>query len=414
MIAHILNNIDHLKFNGNDCHHLKNYVLRLRFYIKNAQRVFIYTQDRFLFICAFLAAKSMNKTIILLQSNKNQMTLTNGADIFIDDVVFHSLQQEELSLKDIEQTDSTIIFYTSGTTGQPKEIIKKFSQLEAEVLALKKTFSIHNGCFISTVPHHHIYGFLFSVLLPLYTDSMIVKNTCVLIEDILSIKNDHLILISSPTHLKRIGKDHIGKFKMIFSSSAPLSYEAAQHCLMYLDSLPIEIYGSTETGGIAYRQQYKENTPWKLFLGMQIHQQSDGSLTIESPYLLNQEKIHDDLFFHSKDEFDLLKRLDRTVKIEGKRISLEDIEGQLLRHPFVKDVRLCVLDLNHRITLGGIIVLSEKGENLLKKEIIDVLKNYLNDFYDLIFIPRKWRIVHCITKNSLGKYDDIELKKLFA
>ncbi|CAO5675950.1 MAG: 2-succinylbenzoate--CoA ligase [Holosporales bacterium] len=415
MIVYILKNLDQRQLKNSEQNHMYDYVCRLRFYIKDASRVLIYTHDHFFFTCAFLAALSLNKTILFPHMNKDHIkkSLIKNNDLILDDSVFNHLPTKRYALNDIDICNPTLIFYTSGTTGNPKAIIKKFSQLEAEALTLKNTFSIDESCFVSTVPMHHIYGFLFSVLLPLYSYSSCLYKKSIALDDFLSFKDQTLILISNPTQLKRIEHIHHEKFKIIFSSSAPLPYDAAQNCLQYLRVLPFEIYGSTETGGIAYRQQHTVSTPWKLFNNIKINTHLDGTLTVESPYLLKPETINDVLLFHSQNEFDLLKRKDRTVKIEGKRINLDDIEGHLLKHPFLTDVRTCVIDLDFRLIVGAVLVLSDRGKNILKKDLIRILKQDLTNYYDAIFIPRKWRIVDHIPKNEMGKYEDLILKKYF-
>ena len=47
---------------------------------------------------------------------------------------------------------------------------------------------------------------------------------------------------------------------LIFSSGSALAYDTAQKTEKLMKSVPIEILGSTETGGIAYRTQ--NNDDW--------------------------------------------------------------------------------------------------------------------------------------------------------
>ncbi|MCV6071529.1 AMP-binding protein, partial [Escherichia coli] len=71
------------------------------------------------------------------------------------------------------------------------------------------------------------------------------------------------MLVSSPALLKRLNEEHNPvAIRCVFSSGGPLPNQAAQHSHLLFGSLPIEVFGSTETGGIAYRQQHVASTPW--------------------------------------------------------------------------------------------------------------------------------------------------------
>lgn len=58
-----------------------------------------------------------------------------------------------------------IAFLTSGSTGEPKECVHDWASLVQEVAALGRLFSERTRV-VGTVLRHHIYGFLWTVLLP--------------------------------------------------------------------------------------------------------------------------------------------------------------------------------------------------------------------------------------------------------
>ncbi len=59
----------------------------------------------------------------------------------------------------------TLTFFTSGSTGNPVPATSNFTDLVQEIHALTDIFPARKR-IISFVPRHHIYGFLFSILLP--------------------------------------------------------------------------------------------------------------------------------------------------------------------------------------------------------------------------------------------------------
>jgi len=65
--------------------------------------------------------------------------------------------------------DGDLEFWTSGSTGEPKGVVRSVAQAEAEVALLERAFGhlMPEGPVVGTVPHHHIYGCLFRILWPL-------------------------------------------------------------------------------------------------------------------------------------------------------------------------------------------------------------------------------------------------------
>ena len=180
-------------------------IQQIRRTIKNANRVILNSNDRFFFTCSFFAALSERKTILLPHMHNDDVLSSIKQE---DDFVLNEgtvLSNSTNSTPITFDGESLVIFYTSGTTGKPKEITKTYKQLEIEVQSLVKTFDIqHHARFISTVPHYHIYGLLFSILLPVYTQGEIVRQTCVLWDDVFSYQIQNSFLVSSPSHLTRL------------------------------------------------------------------------------------------------------------------------------------------------------------------------------------------------------------------
>ena len=64
-----------------------------------------------------------------------------------------------------EGSDAGLAFKTSGSTGEPCFVAQEFAALAQETEALAEIFSGATR-IIALVPAHHIYGFLFTVILP--------------------------------------------------------------------------------------------------------------------------------------------------------------------------------------------------------------------------------------------------------
>lgn len=322
-----------------------------------------------------------------------------------------------------------LVLFTSGSSGQPKAITKTLAQLDAEVSVLEQTFAAHlpHCSVISTVSHQHIYGLLFKILWPLAASRPFLSDLVEYPETLTYYTSlfPNLCLISSPAQLSRLPEalEHQPQLhspSLVFSSGGPLNFQAAAEIAHCYGKPPIEVYGSTETGGIAYRRQSADNQPWRIFASHQIKQDAiDGALLLKSPYLDNDDwlKCDDKVNLVSDSEFHLLGRLDRIVKIEEKRICLVQMEQLLERHPMVSQAMLMVLE-QPRMQLGAAIVLSAQGKEMLNNEgklaVNNQLKAHLLTQFERVTLPKRWRYPEVLELTPQGKRDNQRLIELFS
>lgn len=331
-----------------------------------------------------------------------------------------------------------LVIYTSGSTGEPQAVQKNLSQLFTEISTLENLFSHIIGDekteIISTVSHEHIYGLLYKILWPLVTGRVIhVQNTMFLEELVPVINSRDCVLISSPAHLKRFSTSaslNLIKssqyIRAIFSSASALSTDTAHSIKNIFGKTPIEIYGSTETGGIAWRQRDEQSDEsWKPLPGIEWRLSSENSknslLEISSPHLSdNHWFCTTDIAAASSiyhNHFLLHGRADRIVKLEGKRISLNSIENRLLQSPLIIEARVLMLDVNNRQQIAAFVVLSTDGQNTLlninKNALNKYLRDFLTDSVERIALPRIWRYLASLPVNAQGKTTNAELMTLF-
>ncbi len=401
-----------------------------------AKRVFVISQDRAPFLAGFFAALYAEVPVVLPQSDAPELIrdLMQDGDVLLSDQddlsamapQFISMSLKGLASNGFEPLDprkAEVIFYTSGSSGKPKAVVKKLQQLEAEVAVLQGIWGQGPvGTFLSTVSHHHLYAFLYSLIWPVSSGFKVVRQTFTYWGDLLASSKPGDFIMSSPAHLGRFSvlEDcEPSKFGHVFSSGAPLSFEAAQTSQAYLGSLPIEVYGSTETGGVAFRQQSQESTPWKAFDCVQLSSGPNNKLCVSSPYLPENESFQteDTVSWVDQESFHLMGRADRILKIEGKRVSLIEIENKLGQMDLIEDASVLLLQKSFRDELGAVIVLSELGKAKLdsvgKPALVRELRNGLGSYFDAVLVPRKWRFVEHIPVNAQGKRQAAVLGKLF-
>lgn len=323
----------------------------------------------------------------------------------------------------LDEDAARLVVFTSGSSGEASAIPKRLAQLAREVEALEASFGarIGEGVVHATVSHQHIYGLLFRVLWPLAAGRRIAARRVVFHEDMFAaLRAAPGVLVSSPAHLKRLpdGLDWPalrGCVHAVFSSGGALPAEAALDAAQRLGQAPIEIYGSSETGGIAWRDRV--DAAWRPLPGV-AWQLREECLQVRSPHL------PDDDWFATADRaesdgaggFRLLGRADRIVKIEERRVSLTALETALRASPLAREARVVLLD-GGRSVLGAVCVPDADGwaelQRIGKSAATRMLRTALAAGHDPVAMPRRWRFVDALPANMQGKTTEADLRALF-
>lgn len=343
--------------------------------------------------------------------------LADGVDAWLGE------QEGDLRLDDLDGPDMTLAaldldtcrltLSTSGSTGEPKLIGKSLRQLSNEVQVLEALWGTELGtaCVLGSVAAQHIYGLLFRVLWPLSAGRPFLRRQIAFPEDLqrLSLAQPRFAWVGSPALLKRMGENldwpALRQVARVFSSGGPLPAEAAEQLRERLGQWPTEIYGSSETGGIAWRQG---GQLWQPFDGVTLSQDENGALRIDSTYLPpgETEQTADAARLRADGRFELLGRLDRIVKLEEKRISLPQLEQALGQHPFVSEARLGVVQ-EGRASLGALVALSDSGLHALRnggrRALAQRLREHLAGHCEALALPRRWRFMRRLPGNTQGK-----------
>ncbi len=324
----------------------------------------------------------------------------------------------------IDPDKARVTLYTSGSTGRPKAFPKRLTELEAETgeLWLLWKDDLEGRRVYSTVNHHHIYGLLFSILLPLQAGLPVCVSQISYPESLSSIADPAPVLVCSPAFYKRVAETGFPSrvFRadaVLFSSGGVLPARVARAVEERLGAAPREIYGSTETGGIAWRWAVREES-WLPFARNEIAIAEDGRIRVRSPYIVDPEGFTcGDLGRYLDDgRFVLEGRADSIVKIEEKRISLAEVESRLLESPYAKEA--CVIALTgRRQYLGAAVVLSPDGlerfKDATKLEMNDYFRGHLGSYLENTVIPKKWRFVSAIPRNTEDKILRSDVEALF-
>ena len=324
------------------------------------------------------------------------------------------------ALKPLNPAETRLVIFTSGSSGEPKPIKKSLFQLQREVFALETLWGgrLAKAQVLSTVSHQHIYGLLFRVLWPLSAGrcfhSSIYLNPEILVNNL---NDSPACWIASPAHLKRLDQDSpwqaLSGLNSIFSSGGDLPETAARQIEKHCGKPVLEIYGSSETGGIAWREHDRS---WTLFPGMKLTAHGER-WRLSSPYLADESgyTLDDKISLCDDRRFQLQGRADRVVKIEEKRLSLTALEQRFLDLPLIKEAYICTAGKSREV-VAAVVAMSDEGKNLLKAQgraaLIKRMRAFLRDWFEPVLLPKKWLIVDKIPLTAQSKTDRIMLTAL--
>jgi len=311
-------------------------------------------------------------------------------------------------------TDTSAIFFTSGTTGEPTGALKSRDNITKELDVLKELFTpLGIERVIVTVPLIHIYGFLAGVLLPHALGADVLLKEEFLPHELIELAEDKKTLcITNPVFLKVLNKLKISqKYPNItfLSSTGKLDREVAKSLNEKLEVTIYQLFGSTETGGVAYK--IDDDELWRPLSGVVVAKDGEN-LSVNSPYIsdfliedrlveVQKPFVTTDIIEIKDKKFKLLGRDSEIIKISGKRISILEIETLLEHSRYIKEalVKLSYDVDSHKDEQLDILVVSDAELLELKKSV----KQILQQNYKKINIRFGLKKIKSIAKNHMGK-----------
>ncbi len=314
--------------------------------------------------------------------------------------------------------DAPVLFlFTSGSTGKPTLVPKTFRQIEVEVDFIYRLFDQPRRV-AGLIPWCHIWGLLSTFFVPLKHGGVCDLRGGISARGVLDhAASGELDLVAGvPVYyqamVRLVEEGAVESFETscrFASSSAPLSPELRNRFKSLFGAGITDIFGSTETGGIAYR---REDGPWTVQPHVEIRIDEDGTLNVRSDSVSIR---NDDGFFTisdvvepTKNGFILLGRQDDVVKIGGRRIALGEIARVIEMCPDV--LRAVVMTTSVAGTLRLLAYVEPKTGSLTSKEVKAFVRTMLADHK----VPRTVRIVSELPLTSSGKIDRRRLKEIAA
>ena len=395
----------------------------------SAQTIALYIpHDVYLFYVLFRAAMLSKKDVILLSllTDNHLEALQGLTDTIVTDQnisfsrisCIHPMKNPNKMIDThADLSKRTIYFFTSGSTGKPKCIKKPISCLLYEVMMhndMQRQNIEQNPVVLASIAPYHMYGMLWRLLFSIYSGLTQDLDTIFYPEELIDKQTlyQKIIFMTTPSFMGEISlypKPQIFKQNCvtIFSSGSLLKGELSQKIKELLGAAPFEIYGSTETGGVAYRKQDQTDL-WTVFpkVDIEVDEQSclaaSSLFSVQSPYVLG-----DSVTLTAPRQFILNGRIDRIVKIAEKKLSLAEIEDYLNLWEYVKSSYFITYENEQRTCLAVLVCLTDKGKDYVlnhsRSSFILEMRSYLRQAYESAFLPKKVRIVEKIPTNSQGK-----------
>jgi acyl-coenzyme A synthetase/AMP-(fatty) acid ligase len=310
-----------------------------------------------------------------------------------------------------------LTLFTGGSTGKSKAWSKTPRNVLAEALYLSNKFGISSDdIFLSTVPPRHIYGLLHSVLIPFINSARVLDGIYTFPREILRAAYDYKasVLVSVPVHYRVLKVDDLQRhdLRIAFSSTGVLDEEDAAYFHNKTGVDITEIYGSTETGGVAARNRLSDGESWRSLepVGWKI---LGGRLHVRSAFISPELPLDEDGFFTTADRADPYKncrfilqgRADDIVKIGGKRVDLAAVQNKIKQIPGVRDaVVIAIPTVKGRQNELAAVVATHIGALQLRRHIAAISEAYA--------VPRRIAVVEEIPVAFTGKYDRAGVERI--
>ncbi|MFZ1863872.1 MAG: hypothetical protein WAU39_06580, partial [Polyangiales bacterium] len=215
-----------------------------------------------------------------------------------------------------------------------------------------------------------------------------------------------------PAHLRglcTVEGGALSPLTRVFSSTAPLRTETATKFSSVHQTAVTEILGSTETGGIAWRQSVRSGA-WQPLPMVEVKVDEGDCLWVKSPFVAGHVAVRtpDLAKPHPDGSFSHLGRSDRTVKVAGRRVSLPAMEQWLCQLDGVDDAALVAVPIDgaRDVALLAAVVAPEWS--------VPRLREAMSSHFDPSALPRRILLTGGLPREENGKLQRSRLLQIFG
>ncbi|KDB50509.1 4-coumarate-CoA ligase [Sphaerotilus natans subsp. natans DSM 6575] len=309
----------------------------------------------------------------------------------------------------LAQVDARLTFRTSGSSGQPKPCTHTLADLQQETRFLARLFTgAHRKPLrrvLTAVPAHHIYGFLFTVLLPVELGHLPVQDVRrVTVNDLPRRMAAGDLLVSHPAHWALLARHASALPAGVIgtTSTAPCPDETAQALTRCGLQRLVQVYGSSETAGIAWRDapaaHYELMAHWT-----RPDNQAHDLLRHSDAGDTRAFALQDALKWHGPRHFNVMGRLDQAVQVGGINVFPSRVRDVLLQHPEVADAAVRLMALQDSARLKAFVVPRPEADIT---DLTQRLDTWLAPRLSAAERPRAFALGSELPRNAQGKLAD--------
>ncbi|HEY8360691.1 MAG TPA: AMP-binding protein [Ramlibacter sp.] len=272
----------------------------------------------------------------------------------------------EIARAGLEHFEDSLTFRTSGSTGTPKPCVHSLATLRQETRQLAALFPARSRV-LCAVPAHHIYGFLFTVLLPRtlgLPDDAVVDVRGSVPASLARIARAGDLVVGHPDFWSAAGQgnqplppDVIG-----VTSTAPCPDGVSAAMERAGLSRLFQIYGSSETAGIGWRSSQRD--PYALFPHWSFASDEDALVRRLPDGSLQPASSPDALQRIGERHFRVGPRHDDAVQVGGTNVFPAQVRDVLLAHPMVEDAAVRLMRPEEGGRLKAFVVPKRETEGL--------------------------------------------------
>jgi 4-coumarate--CoA ligase len=295
-------------------------------------------------------------------------------------------------------------FHTSGSTGAPKPCVHRIDHLRQETEALAGLLAGARR-IVALVPAHHIYGFLFTVLLPDRLDCAVLDGRAWSAARLATELVDGDLVIATP-HLWSSLARSLPAFPpgvTGVSSTAPMPGPLAEALIGQGLQRLVEVYGSSETAGVGWRDD--PGAPFTLFAHWRaspeglVRREPDGGDS--APFTLM-----DALDWSDEIRFRPTGRKDGAVQVGGVNVFPERVAAIIRAHDLVADCAVRPVQLAGDAARTRLKAFVVPAVALPEEDLLAALTAALKDKLQPLERPTQWTTGHALPRNAIGKLAD--------
>lgn len=307
----------------------------------------------------------------------------------------------------LEHFSGEMTFRSSGTTGVPVSSSHELGALVQEIRELARLLPERRR-LLCAVPAHHIYGFLFSVLLPAELGIPVLDIRSRVPAGLSTQLRAGDLVVGHPTFWAAFARTvpAVPAGVTGVTSTAPCPPELAAELIAHGLERLVQVYGSSETSGIGWRA-----TPDGDY-HLLDHWRRRGETTLIRSLPDGSEREHalpDRLCWSGERRFRLAGRRDGAVQVGGINVVPSDVAARLREHPAIREAAVRAMRPEEGSRLKAFIVPREDPSS--SRHLVAELTEWCNTHLAVAERPKSFTFGECLPRGALGKLADWPLPR---